>query len=205
MHAGQALSYAVTAHDCLDRVITISATGLPSDATLVNSLDSQLQMYKASVVWTPAASTPVESFPVIFTASVDASTATGTTPVSVSKTVTVNVLPPVDSGISQGVVASNTIASARFNSYTKKLVVSGKVIWSSTSTKADRTAAIANGKNVITNAVTGSQLGAATVSITGTWTVAIPASRSTLPCSVDASFDGVIGVKSVYGALNCTN
>ena len=92
VQAGKKLTLAVTAYDCADRPITIKATkGLPRGATIVNTVDAQLQMAKAVITWTPAANAKAQTINVTMVAVV--STDNGKALSSAPKTVAIQVLP----------------------------------------------------------------------------------------------------------------
>jgi hypothetical protein len=127
---------------------------------------------------------------------------------SAPRSVSVKVLAPVQSPIpvSGAIVLSNTIISARFNAVTHKLEVSGQVLWVANSTLAQRQSIVSAETAVVDNAVSHAFLGTAVVAAqNGAWAAAIPMNVSSAPCSVDVSFHGKTGVKSVSGVSSCTH
>lgn len=197
VHAGQQLTLAATAFDCADRPITIKAKHLPKGASIENSIDGQLKMPKAVITWTPDVTAEEQTIkiPLIAVANDDKKN------LSSSKTVSIQVLPAiqVQSEHSGTIVDSNTVGSARYNTKSKKVELSGQVTWDKNSSKRDRQAAIAGETAVLTDATTNAQLGTAPVTVDGKW----KASLADTPCSIDVTFQGKTASKAVRGVKNC--
>jgi hypothetical protein len=199
VHAGETLKVAFTAVDCADRPITIvQAAALPAGATIVNSIDTELHLAKAVVTWVVPARTKAQTLTITLKAVV---TDNGKTISSAPQSVSVKVLAASEDTIvvTDGIVLKNTLANARYNAKTHKLEISGRVLWSTTSTVAQRTAVLKAEPAVVKNAANRAFLGTAVVSINGTWTSYIPLNAASVPCSIDVSFHGKTGVKVVSG------
>lgn len=206
VHAGELLELSVTAFDCADRPVNIQALQLPKGAGIVNSIDPELHMPKAVISWTPSAySSKVHNKKIVLQAI--AGGAGSKKSASSPQTVLVEVLPPVQSQTmaEDAIVKANIIASARFEAKSQKLAVYGLVIWAKNTTKEARKAIIAVESAVITDAVTGAQLGVASVDKDGKWQAAIVTDETSAPCSVDVTFHGMTGVKAVKGVQHCQN
>lgn len=202
VHAGQPLTLAVTAFDCADRPISIKAKHLPKGASIENSIDAQLRMPKAVITWTPDVNAEQRTIKILLIAVAnDDSQEDDRKKVSSSKTVSIQVLPAVQVQSEQPgtIVNSHTIGSARYNTQSKKVELSGKVTWDKNSTQQDRQAAIAAETAVITDATTNAQLGTAPVTADGHW----KASIVDTPCAIDVTFQGKTASKAVRGVKDC--
>jgi hypothetical protein len=204
IHAGETLKVAFTAVDCADRPIkVVAAAALPRGATIVNSFDSELHVAKAVVTWAIPVNTKAHSLSITLKAVV---TDNGKTISSAPKSVVVKVLPSVQEQIvTDGIVVSNTLTSARFNAKTHKLEVSGQVLWAANSTVVQRQAILRAETAVVDNAINHAYLGTAVVALDGTWAASIAMNEASAPCSVDVSFQGKVAVKSVRGVSCCND
>ncbi len=203
--AGETVKVAFTAVDCADRPLTIVGVKLPAGATVVNSIDTELHVAKAVVTWAVPANTKAQKVALIVKAvATDSSSKTAS---SAPQTAIVKVLPAIQAKIiiRDAFVDSNILATARFNTTTGKLEVSGQVIWSKTSTPAQRSLIIRSETVVVSDATNGAYLGTAVVDNNGNWKAAIASNKGFAPCTVDAAFHGKVDVKDVNGSSNCGN
>jgi len=202
INAGGTLKVAFTALDCSGRQLSIVPVKLPTGATIVNSIDTELHLAKAIVTWTVPATTKPQKLSITLKAI--ATESTNKTASSAPQTVLVKVLPAVQSkfNVSDALVDANVLASASFNAATKKLDVSGQVIWSKTSTAQQRQA-ILKETAMITDSTNGAYLGTAIVNINGNWKAPVAIAFGT--CSVNVTFHGKTDVRDVTGVKNCPN
>lgn len=200
-HAGQQLTLAVTAFDCADRPVNIKAKHLPEGASIENGIDAELRMPKAVVTWTPDVNAEGRTIKIPLIAVASDDDQDDHKKLSSSKTVIIQVLPAVQaqSDNARTVVNSNTISSARYNTKSKKVELSGQVAWDENSSQQDRQAAITEETAVITDATTNARLGSAQVTVGGKW----KANLADSPCSIDVTFQGKTASKAVRGIKNC--
>ncbi len=206
VHSGESLSLVVTAFDCADRPIDIQATGLPSGATITNSFDAQLQMPKATITWgAPENLAGQRMIKITFRAV--ATEIDGRRVSSSPLRVNIIVLPASQSRFESNdqLVRDLSIASARVTERSRRIEVTGQVVWGRASSVTERNNLIAREKVVLTNAATGAQLGEVAVNRNGRWKKVIAVNPASAPCSIDASFHGKMSVKAVSGARNCAN
>lgn len=201
VHAGQQLTLAATAFDCADRPINIKAKHLPEGASIENSIDAQLRMSKAVIAWTPNATAEGLTIKIPLTAVANDDDQDDRKKVSSSKSVSIQVLPAIQaqSDNPESIANSNTVGSARYNTNSKKVELSGQVSWDQNSSEQDRQAAIAGETAVVTDATTNAQLGTAPVTVDGKW----KASLADTPCSIDVTFQGKTASKAVSGLKSC--
>ncbi|MDD1623112.1 MAG: hypothetical protein LUQ11_16685 [Methylococcaceae bacterium] len=191
---------AVTAFDCADRPISIKAKHLPKGASIENSIDAQLRMPKAVITWTPDVNAEQRTIKIRLIAVASDDDQEDHKKVS-SKTVSIQVLPAVQAqSDNPGSIAnSNTVGSARYNTKSKKVELSGQVTWDKNSSRQDRQAAIATETAVISDATTNAKLGTAPVTVDGKWKTSI----ADTPCAIDVTFQGKTASKAVRGIKNC--
>jgi len=204
VHAGEALTLAVTAFDCASRPLTIIAKHLPYGAVLENTVDPQLHMNKGVITWTPDAGSRAQTIEIEL--KVVADDGTGKPVASDEQGVVINVLPatPAQPLAQNGPVKSNTVVSAGYRSKSQKLTVAGQLLWNGSSNKGDRLAFIKNQTAVISDAVSGVQLGTAAIKRNGKWKTSIKIDANSAPCSVDVEVGGVRATQPVKG-VNCQN
>ncbi|WP_152539506.1 hypothetical protein [Methylomicrobium lacus] len=204
VHAGETLTLAVTAFDCASRPLTIIAKHLPYGAALENTVDPQLHMSKGVITWTPDAGSRAQTVEIEL--KVVADDGAGKPVASDEQGVVINVLPatPAQPLAQNGPVKSNTVVSAGYRSKPQKLTVAGQLLWNRSSNKGDRLAFIKNQTAVISDAVSGVQLGTAAIKRNGKWKTSITIDANSAPCSVDVAVGGVRATQPVKGA-NCQN
>ncbi|MEQ1620445.1 MAG: hypothetical protein ABL919_03490 [Methylococcales bacterium] len=184
------MKIAVTASDSKHAIITFVAIHLPEGAVIENIFDSELQLPKAVITWTPTIADEDLNETIVLKAVANSSY--GKKSGSVTKTISVTVLPPAIPQILpvDVIVKSNAIVNARYVEKKDKLEISGQVIWEKTSTISERKALILAESVVISDASTHAQLGTAKVDVYGNWQLSIAQSQDSLASSIDASFHG---------------
>jgi hypothetical protein len=192
VHAREILRLGVFASDENGRNVTI-ATNLPFEQTY----NSDQRVQQAVMVVTVPDSVSGKTCTVSFLANA-LGNASGSVELSVTRGVAVKVLPALQTVMNPNpAVAESAISSALYNTVLQTLEVSGQVIWSPQSTKAEREGAIldpvtlSDAENVVVGTVS------AKVGLDGTWSVSIPLPSDSVPNAIDAKFGDRVGTRLV--------